>query len=218
MNVHSNYLVIVVCFIFGGPLFAGKNPQQLVCGINKCRAVFFGIKKLGMHRYLHTDQKPFSCSVCDFVGFRAEVVAHFKKGRCSGSLLPTILTDQNKAILMAEPRQNITYFCAWRGCTSKSHLLEKIIAHRRKKHTNHRLYRCSNCGHQADKKQAMSHVLSCRKTGDGIPRLVRNRAFATARAILTHPPQVRFDGTFYVGQPLPLEDATSIEYISDSSE
>lgn len=210
-----------------------EENTMLICGIKACMHRTASIQKLYSHRFRHTLQRPFHCSNCSYSGYQKYLEQHLKLICKNAFMCETIFTDETSRILTTAPlierhieldderveKKLLFYRCAFRNCRSKSHLLSKIAKHRVKKHVKQKKYTCSLCFYQCNKKAGRSHVKECSEKHAKQAQLLRNIRKPTTMQIINRRPVAYYDdGSSKTLDEWHIDDATSIEYLSDSEE
>ncbi|CAN5121161.1 hypothetical protein BH09DEP1_BH09DEP1_1670 [soil metagenome] len=217
---------VFICFVLVFAIFrstACERIKKLICAIHKCTLTVDTIDKLVVHRFTHTEQRPFHCSACGHQGYRQLVARHIRRYCPQASMEKTTLVPATITILNMPAAQkkadSARYYCAINGCSSQSRLLSKIAKHRYKKHISQKRYACSLCKGQYDEKEGKSHRESCSKLHKCNGQLLRNKLFPGAKALLAAP-VIRYypDGWTAILDDMIRDDAFSIEYLPDSEE
>ena len=216
------FIFFTLIFIFS-KLHACEKIKPLFCGIAKCTYSAATQNKITTHRFVHTNQRPFYCSNCEYSGFKQFVTSHLRRECNNAVMKETILSLKTLDILGActipKKIETAFYLCGINGCCSKSRFIKKIAKHRHKKHITQKNYTCSLCSGQFDAKEGKRHVPLCAKAHNCSGQLIRNKLFPTVRALLATPAiGCSQDGTTLRLEDMPVEDASSIEYLPDSDE
>lgn len=102
----KHLLIVLLCAFIGMNSIYAMKKQDKHRGIYKCnyqKCAYLGsfTHVLKKHRYIHTHQRPYACSCCEFQGYKENLVKHIKKfKKCKkAKILETKLTKATKKIL-----------------------------------------------------------------------------------------------------------------------